>query len=103
MSAVQHARLLEEYSTRRPANPYRQLVEYMRGRGMKYADADYWTAYTLTFLSNEEIIVKSREKIRVAEYQRIVDEHDAEAVQIWRESGFCERETRVGPWYICGP
>lgn len=102
MSIVQHAQLVHEYVTRRPANPYRQLVEYLRERGIKYADADYWTAYTVTFLSNEELIVKSREKIRVEEYQRIVDEHDAEAVQIWREPGFCARETHIGSWYICG-
>jgi hypothetical protein len=102
MSLAGHAALIHEYATRGPANPYRQVIEFLRARGVAYGESDYWTAYTLDFLSNEHLVVRSREKIRVLEYQRQVDAHDAEAVQIWREPGFCERETKVGPWYICG-
>jgi hypothetical protein len=102
LSSIGHVSLIREYATRRPASPYRLLVEYLRGRGVRYGESDYWTAYTVDFLSNEMLVIRSREKVRVTEYQRLVDEHDAEAVQIWRAPGFCARETRVGPWFVCG-
>jgi hypothetical protein len=33
------------------------LFALMRGRGLRYATADYWTSYRLTYLFREEIIV----------------------------------------------
>jgi hypothetical protein len=102
MAAAEHVTLIREYSMHRPPNPYRQLVEYLRGRGVQYAETDYWTAYTITFLSNEALKATPRDTVRIEEYQRAVDAHDAEAVRIWLESGFCERETRLGQWFLCG-
>ena len=55
-----------------------------RSGGVRYAYADYWLAYYITFLTNERIIVHSTEASRIAEYKRIVDAHKQEAVLISR-------------------
>jgi hypothetical protein len=48
------------------------LFALLKGRGLRYATADYWTAYRLTFLSREEIIVvpTNAAEDRYAPYRR---------------------------------
>jgi hypothetical protein len=103
VSLTQHLALMREYQRRRPPSPHRHLVEYLHERGVRYGYADYWTAYPVNFLSHETLVIGSREKVRVQEYQTEVERHDLEAVQIWREADFCAGEVRVGVWFICGP
>lgn len=58
---------------------------------MRYARAPYWTAYQLDFLTNERVIVASFDKVRVAEYQQTVDEHETQAVYIF-EGFACDKD-----------
>ena len=68
ISALSHAQLLREYVTNTPDNPKRLIVRHLESRGVKYAKADYWRAYAITFLTNERIIVASEntQRIRVS-------------------------------------
>ena len=58
------------------------MTTYLETQGVRYGRALYWTAYQVDFFSQERLTVASLEKVRVAEYQRIVDQHGDEAVQI---------------------
>jgi hypothetical protein len=78
------------------------VIRQLETEGVRYAYADYWLAYYITFLTNERIIVHSTDLSRIAEYRRIVDEHRAEAVRISRAAcpGGREVFTRI---YFCPP
>ena len=102
-SAGSHLRLLDEYLHRQPGDPRRQLAEYLVAHNIRYARADYWTAYSTTFLAREQVIVASTDTVRITEYQRQVDAHAAEAFTIVREpcrdgSG---TEAVRGTYWIC--
>jgi hypothetical protein len=80
-----HARLLTEYIRTPPDNPKRLIANHLAARGVKYAVADYWRAYAVTFLTNEQIVVASTDYQRIREYHGLVEAHRDEAVRIVRE------------------
>ena len=85
VSVVGHARIWAEYESRHP--PVADKVLIMRAldaRGIRYATADYWIAYYVTFMSAERIIVASNDFPRILEYGPEVRDHRAEAVRISR-------------------
>jgi hypothetical protein len=79
-----HARLLTEYATQPPTALKQELVRALETRGVRYAYADYWTAYYVTFMTREHIIVTATEIPRVKTYDRLVNEHRGEARLIAR-------------------
>ena len=42
-------------------------------------------SYALTFLTDERIVVKSSDFVRIREYEKVVDAHASETVRIERE------------------
>lgn len=84
-TAVPHARLWNEYLRQPPEDIRRTLIAHLDARGVRYAESRYWVSYALTFLTDERIIVKSSDFIRIQEYQRIVDAHANESLRIERE------------------
>jgi hypothetical protein len=104
IAAVSHARLLTQYVSKPPVNTRRVIANNLEARGIKYASADYWLAYSVAFLTNERVLVASEDVVRIQEYQRIVDEHRSEAFQIsphtWC-SGF--RQIPQTQLYVCPP
>lgn len=104
IAAVSHARLLAEYVSRPPVGAKQIIVEQLEARGIKYATSDYWLAYALTFLTNERVIVASEDVVRIAEYQRVVTEHRAEAYGISRRT-WCQgyRPIAQAGVYLCPP
>jgi hypothetical protein len=97
-----HVRLWTEYLTHPPAGAKRMVVRHLEAAGIRYAYADYWLAYYITFVTNERIIVHSTDLIRIAEYRTIVDAHRAEAVLIARAPCAGGREVIKGV-YFCSP
>ena len=79
-AAADSGRVLAEYVRHPPLSHIRELTNYLDGEGVKYGQAGYWTAYVIDFLTDERIVFSSLEKVRIAEYQRILDEHDRESV-----------------------
>jgi hypothetical protein len=101
MNAAVHGRLWHEYLHDTPIGYKRQIIAEMDRRGIRYATADYWLAYSLTFLTNERIIVRS-DRSRIREYDRVLPEHWHEAVRISRTP--CGRAPAVVPRiYLCPP
>jgi hypothetical protein len=101
VAALAHGRLLGEYTRHAPEGAKQQIVKHLEARGIRYAYSDYWTAYPLTFLTNERIIVASDDFVRIRAYNRIVDEHKAESVRISRTP--CEGgRPIIRGVYLCG-
>jgi hypothetical protein len=102
VSGVGHARLWTEYVSHPPVGAKRLIIRHLETRGIRYAYADYWLAYYISFLTNERIIVHSTDLSRIAEYGRVVDAHRNEAVRILRAPCADGREVMTGV-YFCSP
>ena len=96
------ARLWTEYLTHPPTGVKRMVIRNLESRGIRYAYADYWLAYYITFLTDERIIVHSTDYIRIPEYGRTVEAHRSEAVRIMRAPCPDGREVIRGV-YFCSP
>ena len=99
VTAVPGARLLYDYSVHPRVGAKRLIARHLEARGIKYATSDYWLAYSLTFLTNERVIVASDDLVRIATYQRIVEEHQDEAARVLRKP--CAGGTPIGGVYLC--
>jgi hypothetical protein len=83
-AAIGHARLWNEYLRNPPVGQKLMLVKHLQERGVRYGSTDYWNAYYISFLTDEQIIMQSTGFDRIREYDRIVDAHRDEAVQVLR-------------------
>jgi hypothetical protein len=102
VAASAHGRLLAEYIAGAPAGGKRLITNALQARGIAYATAPYDTAYQVTFLSSERIIVASSSRVRVLAYQREFRAHRAEAVRIERR--WCPAGVEPIPGvYFCPP
>jgi hypothetical protein len=100
VSALGHARLWREYTTRPPTSAKQMIIRHLEAQGVRYASSDYWIAYYITFLTDERIIVSSEDLTRIAEHDRLVDAHRAESIRILRRP--CEGGRQVIPGvYFC--
>lgn len=101
MSATVHGRLWYEYLHDTPIGYKRLIVREMDRRGIRYATSDYWLAYSITFLTDERIVVRS-DRSRIREYDYLLTDHWHEAVRISRKP--CGGEAAVVPRiYLCPP
>ena len=65
-----HARLLAEYVTNPPSPLKQELIEALDARGIRYGYADYWTAYYVSFMTRERIILSPEDIVKVRTYNR---------------------------------
>jgi hypothetical protein len=84
LSVSAHARLAAEYLTHPPVAAKQELIEALDARGIRYAYADYWTSYYVSFLTRERIIVASDAIPKIRTYNTLVDRHRDESVHILR-------------------
>jgi hypothetical protein len=99
VSAVDHARLILAYRT---PGPYelRQLVDGLLARNIHVAKAQYWRAYSVTFLSQERVKVASTDVVKIKEYQELARAEGKSVVLISEQP--CPGE-KVVEWYLCKP
>jgi len=102
VSALSHAKLYAEYATHPPPGTKLLLVRHLQARGIKYAIADYWMAYYISFITKEQIVVMANDFPRILEYERVVNQHLAEAVVISRRPCGDVRPVVEGV-YLCPP
>jgi hypothetical protein len=100
VSASAHVRLWRE-ATSHPQVPDKVLIiRNLDARGIKYAMADYWIAYYVTFMTDERIVVAADDIGRVPMYEQEVLAHKADAVRISRTP--CgERQPVIEGVYFC--
>jgi hypothetical protein len=84
VGAVGHARLWFEYLRNPPYGYKRLLIRELEDRGVRYGSTDYWNAYYISFLTDERIIMRSTGFDRIREYDRLVEAHRSEAVEVLR-------------------
>ena len=84
ISVVAHGRLIAEYATNAPIAPKQELIQALDARGIKYGYTDYWTAYYVTFMSRERIILSPEDIVKVRTYTHLIDAHRDETVRIAR-------------------
>jgi hypothetical protein len=94
-------RLLVEYLTHPHVGAKRLIARHLEARGIRYGTSDYWLAYSLTFLTNERVILASEDFVRIAPYQRIVDEHRGEAIRVSRTP--CDGGKPAAGVWLCPP
>ena len=99
ITAVPGARLLYDYATDPPAGAKRMVARHLEARGVKYATSDYWLAYSLTFLTNERVIVASEDLVRIATYKKVVEQHPDETYRILRKP--CPGGVPIAGVYLC--
>lgn len=102
VTAVPHVRLLVEYVRNPPTDIRGLIVQHLDARGARYALADYWIAYPITFLTDERIIVGSSDYVRIQEYQRQIEALPGGVVRLSREQ--CDTGYQIVPrLYLCEP
>ena len=84
VSLTAHVRLIAEYATHPPVPLKQELIRALDARNIRYAYADFWTSYYVSFVTGERIIVASDDAVKVRTYNRLVDAHRAEAIRISR-------------------
>jgi hypothetical protein len=100
VAAAPYTRLYREYLLHPPEDIRRHIIHALEARGDRFARADYWIAYPLTFLSNERIIVGSTDFVRILEYQELVDAQPQGVIRISRER--CDGGRQIVPRvYLC--
>ena len=102
VSIAAHARLLAEYATHPPVPLKQELIAALDARGVRYAYADYWTSYYVTFMTRERIIVASDAIVKVRPHNRLVDAHRAEAIRISRRACASGQQLTSAFW-ACAP
>lgn len=101
VSIVAHARLITEYAAHPPVPLKQDLIAALESRGVRYAYADYWTSYYVTFMTQERIIVASDAIVKVRTHNRLVDAHRSEAIRISRRP--CDGGQQLTPaFWACG-
>ena len=56
VNAAGHARYAFDYFTS-PPNPRIEVADYLVSKGIRYARGNYWDAYYVSFVSDEQVIV----------------------------------------------
>jgi hypothetical protein len=102
ITAIPHVRMHAEYASHPPQDLRRVIIAHLDARDVRVAASDYWIAYTLTFLTQERIIVASTDFVRIQEYQRLLEAQPGGVVRISREA--CEPGYQIVPrLYLCEP
>jgi hypothetical protein len=100
VSGVSHGRLFWEYWSAPPPNHARQAVEALLADRVTCARSTYWTAYRLTFLADERLILSSDDLARIVEYQRQADAMGEHAERI-RHQPCTDGVHLAGEFYRC--
>lgn len=98
-----NVRLLHEYASRPMQRPENQLADALVRRGVRYALADYWTAFDVAWLTGERVIASPPRGYgtRMARYVDALDAHRSEMFTIETKPRLgCEAVVR---WHVCPP
>jgi branched-subunit amino acid transport protein AzlD len=100
MAVADHTRVLFRYLGDPPANPAREIADHLRARDVDVAEAEYWQAYRITFLTRERVRVASRDFVRIDEYQTLMRTRGG-VVEVSEEP--CPGGEPVAGLYLCVP
>ena len=84
-AGADNGRVLFEYLHHPPPAQFRSFADLLEREGVRYGRAPYWTAYHVDFLTKERVVLGSYEKVRIAEYERVVDEHVNQSLAVYSD------------------
>ncbi len=95
-----HARLWHEQLTVPVVSTRALLGPALESAGVRYARSDYWTAYYVTFMTQERVIVGADAFSRIDIYERILARHADDVVPV--SSQPCGNTPAIVPgYYVC--
>lgn len=100
LSTVDNVRLIRRYVGGRVPNVYGDVARALVEKGITVAQAPYWHAYRLTFLSGERVKIASTDFVRITEYQNLAGAAGGALVTM-QEEPCGDAAEKVGPLYIC--
>jgi hypothetical protein len=98
LSAADNLRLTARYASSSTPLDLRVLSDALVARGIHVAIAPYWTAYAVTFMTDERVKVASSDYVRIDEYQRLAA---AEPALVRISDQPCRGGEQVARWYLC--
>jgi hypothetical protein len=100
-TGLDHWHQAERYLSGREVDPLAPVVTGLLEGNVRVAQAGYWRAYKLTFLTGERVVVASTDVVRIASYQEAAAREGA-ALRELRENP-CPGGRPIGGWYLCAP
>ena len=87
----------------RPPAEHQQLADFLLRNHVRYISTDYWTGYTIAFLTLERVRPLTDFE-RVAEYTTTVRAQEHAAVEIRRiRQAPCLGGIEIADWRVCAP
>ena len=99
LNGLDHWTRFNSYRAGNVPNPIRELGIALEARGISIAEAPYWRAYKLTFMTGERVRVASIDVARITEYQTLAQSAGDALVRISEDP--CEGGEKVGVFYLC--
>jgi hypothetical protein len=98
-SAVDHVALARRYAPIAPPDDVGVVAGLLAERGVKVAEAGYWRAYKLTFVSGERVIVASTDFVRIQAYRDLANQQGPALRRVQEQP--CPGGEPIGPWFLC--
>lgn len=99
LAGIDHWKRFDLYASGQVPNPIRELGAVLESRGISVAEAPYWRAYKLTFVTGERVKVAATDVVRITEYQQLAAAAGAGVVRIAESP--CGGGERVGHFFLC--
>jgi hypothetical protein len=99
MSGLDNGRLLRRYATGQEPNTIRRLADALEARGLRVAEADYWRAYRITFLTQERLKIDSYSYQRIDEYRRLAEQEGERLMRLAEKP--CPGGEAIVEHYLC--
>jgi hypothetical protein len=99
LSAIDNYRQAARYVSGYEPNKIRELANALEARGLHVAEAGYWRAYKLSFLTEERLKIASTDYSRIDEYRRLADREGDRLLRLQEQP--CPGGEPVVEHYLC--
>jgi hypothetical protein len=99
LSAMDNVRQLRRYASGSEPNRIRELSDALEARGLRVAEAGYWRAYKITFLTRERLKLTPVGSQRIEEYRRLADQEGNRLLRLAERP--CPGGEPVVEHYLC--
>lgn len=99
LSAIDNYRQAARYVSGHEPNKIRELANALEARGLHVAEAGYWRAYKLSFLTEERLKIASTDFPRIDEYRRLADREGDRLLRLQEQP--CPGGEPVVEHYLC--
>lgn len=99
LSAIDNYRQAARYVSGYEPNKIRELANALEARGLHVAEAGYWRAYKLSFLTEERLKIASTDYSRIDEYRRLANREGDRLLRLQEQP--CPGGEPVVEHYLC--